>query len=46
MKSLFVTLILLGIIGYIGYKTWIGMAASGFGDKLERNKQTWQDVDK
>jgi hypothetical protein len=45
MKA-FVFLVVLGIIGYVCYVTWTGMAATGIGAKLDKNQQTLQDVDK
>jgi hypothetical protein len=45
MKT-FVFLVVLGIIGYVCYAAWTGMAATGIGQKLDKNEQTLKEVDK
>jgi hypothetical protein len=46
MKSLFILLVLVGILSYVGYTVWTSMASSGVSQKLDQNAQTLKEVDK
>jgi hypothetical protein len=46
MKAFFITVVLIAIVGYIGYEAWIVMNGTGLGQKLNQNQQTVNDVDK
>ena len=46
MKGFLLTIILIAIVGYIGYEAWKVMSVSGLGQKLDQNQQTVHDIDK